>query len=226
VPAGNNAAVPIAQLAARGVINGCDATAKPQPLICPGDPTLRHQMAALIVRAIPGWADETGLPTFTDNTDDAELMRRVATVQRHGVAQGYQPEVCQAQGKQPPCYGPLDTVKYGQTLLFIARVMVEKGYWALQPDDRAIVPDQNGDAGANPDTDRQTLDHRMVVTYVHYAGAPPDVVATPGMDFRVTGVPRGAWDDATPRAWFARALWQALNLSFTTDQAGQGGYIP
>lgn len=30
------------------------------------------------------------------------------------------------------CYGPLDTAKYAQALLFIARALVEKDYWELQ----------------------------------------------------------------------------------------------
>jgi hypothetical protein len=45
----------VAQLAARGVINGGDAAATP-PLFCPDAPTLRAQMAALFVRAMPRWA--------------------------------------------------------------------------------------------------------------------------------------------------------------------------
>ena len=155
------------------------------------------------------WVDETGQPSFTDNTDDIELMTRVATLQRHGVARGYQDEVCAAQGKQPPCYGPLDTVKYGQVLLFIARAMVEKGYWTLQPDDRSIFPDQNGAPGADPATDQQTKDHQMVVTYIHYVGAPPDV-ADVHAPFQIAGVAAGGWGDDSTRAWFTRAFWPAI----------------
>jgi hypothetical protein len=215
VPAGANYADPVAQLAARGIINGCDKEAVP-PLFCPDAPTLRHQMAALIVRAIPGWVDETGLPTFTDNTDDTELMTRVATLQRHNVVRGYQDEVCTSQGKTPACYGPLDTVKYGQVLLFIARAMVAKGYWALQPDDRTIFPDQNGAPGADLNTDQQTLDHRMVVTYVYYVGGPPDV-ADIHAPFQRSGVAAGGWGDDSSRAWFTRAFWPALVSYFGQD---------
>jgi hypothetical protein len=215
VAATDPAYIAITQLAARGVINGCARDAKPLPLFCPGDSTLRHQMAALIVRAMPGWADEAGLPTFSDNTGDAELMTRVATLQRHAVVRGYQDAVCRGQGKAPPCYGPLDTVKYGQVLLFIARAMVAKGYWQLQPDDRTIFPDQVGAPGADPDRDQQTLDHRAVVTYIHYAGAPPDV-ANSHAPFAValTGGGAAGWGAAAPRAWFARAFWQALDSYF------------
>ncbi len=175
VSAGDPSAGAVAQLAARGVICGCDPPDYAH--YCPGDITNREQMATLIVRAIPGWADEDGQPTFGDNTADAELMRRVATVQRHGVAQGYQDEVCRAQGKGVPCFGPLDDVRAGQVVLFIARAMVAKGYWQLQPDDPALFPELIGAS------DREIADHRAIVTYVRYAGAPPEVDAAPGQPF-------------------------------------------
>src|SRR4051812_5222395 len=97
--------------------------------------------------------------------------------------------------------------------------MVAKGYWTLQPDDRTIFPDQNGPAGADPETDRQTLDHRAVVTYLHYAGTPPDV-ADPHAPFAVAlaGGGSAGWGDAVPRAWFARAFWPALDRYFSVDQ--------
>jgi hypothetical protein len=195
-------------LAARGVIKGCDASATP-PLFCPNDPTLREQMAALIVRAIPAWADETGLPTFTDNSTDTELMTRVATLQRHNVARGYQDTVCDAQGKRPPCYGPLDKVTYGQVLLFIARAMVQEGYWQLQPDDRTVFPDQNGAAGA-PADDQQTKDHQMIVTSVHYVTSVPDVADVHAPFAVATMAGAKGWGDPAPRAWFARAFWPAI----------------
>lgn len=119
------------------------------------------------------------------------------------------------QHKTPPCYGPLDTVKYGQVMLFIARAMVEKGYWTLQPDDRTIFPDQNGAPGA-PADDQQAKDHQMVVTYVHYAGAPPDV-ADVHANFLVAGVVHGGWGDDSSRAWFTRAFWPALQSYFGQD---------
>jgi hypothetical protein len=157
-------------------------------------------MAALIARAMPGWADEIGLPTFTDNTEDSELMTRVATLQRHNVVRGYQDVVCQEQGKTPPCYGPLDNVTYGQLLLFVSRAMVAKDYLDRKPNDRTIFPDQNGAEGADPATDQQTLDHRAVVTYVSYLGAPPDVadVHAPFTVATVGGVQ--GWGDPAPRA--------------------------
>jgi hypothetical protein len=230
IPGGAAYADPVVQLAARGIINGCDREAVP-PLFCPADPTLRAQMAALIVRAIPGWADETWENPFSDSIADAELWSRVATLGHYQVAQGYQAEICQERGVAVPCFGPLDNVTYGQTILLIARAMVAKGYWVLQPDNRAIFPDQNGVAGADPTTDRQTLDHRAIATYVFYAGAPPDVDASPGIPFRRAGVDNGGWGEASSRGWFARALWLALNSYFGTDGTlpdgrPAGGLVP
>jgi hypothetical protein len=210
VPGSAPYADPVRQLAARGVINGCDKEAVP-PLFCPDDPTLRAQMAALIVRAMPGWVNESYGNTFTDPIPDTELWGRVATLQHYGVAQGYQAEVCQGQGKGVPCFGPLDPVTFGQTLLFVSRAMVTHGYWTLQPDDLTLFPELNGAS------DREIADHRAIVTYVHYAGAPPDVNAAPNTTFQVTGVPHGGWGDPSSRGWFARALWQALNTYFGAD---------
>ena len=191
------------------MINGCDSSATP-PLFCPNDPTLRDQMAALIVRAIPAWAGETGLPNFTDNTADTELMTRVGTLQRHGVVRGYQDEVCTGQGKTPPCYGPLDTVKYGQVLLFIARAMVAKGYWTLPARRPHHLPRPERRGRGRPD-------HR-----------PADARPPGGRDLRpLRGQParrgrrpralparrawrRGGWGDDSTRAWFARAFWPAI----------------
>jgi hypothetical protein len=104
-------------------------------------------------------------------------------------------------------------VRHGQVILFIARAMVAKGYWTLQPDNPALFPELVGT------TEREIRDHRMVVTYVHYAGVPPDVDATPGAAFAI-------WGEAAPRSWFARALWQALDSHFGRDEPGKGGYVP
>ena len=150
-------------------------------------------------------------PPILVNSDETinNIHARVATLQRHGVVRGYQDEVCTGQGKTPPCFGPLDRVKNGQVLLFIARAMVAKGYWTLQADDRTIFPDQNGAPGADPNTDQQTLDHRMVVTYINYVGNPPDV-ADVRAPFLRAGVAAGGWGDDSSRAWFARAFWPAI----------------
>src|SRR4051794_37238812 len=105
-------------------------------------------------------------------------------------------------------------------MLFIARALVAHNYWALQPDHRTIFPDQNGAPGADPNTDQQTLDHRMVVTYIHYAGAPPDVLDTRARFAVASAGGSKDWGAPTPRAWFARAFWQALDRYFGVNHPG------
>ena len=176
-------------------------------------------MAALIVRAMPGWADETGLPTFTDNTADTELMTRVATVQRHDVVRGYQDDVCREQGKPPPCYGPLDTVKYGQVHALHRPRDGREGL--LGPASRTTAPSsptRTGRAGPTRTPTGRRCDHRMVVTYVHYAGAPPDVADAHAPFTVATASGVKGWGDAAPRAWFARAFWPALDAYFGTTR--------
>jgi hypothetical protein len=224
VPGGATYASAVTQLAARGIIKGCDQTTSPL-LVCPNDPTLRAQLAALIVRAMPGWSAETWPNTFTDPLPDGELWGRVATLQHYQVAQGYAAETCLAQGKASPCFGPLDTVTYGQVLLFVSRAMIKHGYWTLQPDDRALFPELNG---MGDPADRATQDHQVLVTYLHYVGSMPDVNTTPGVAFSVqtSGQPAAGWGDAAPRAWFTRAFWPALDGYFAVDQPGFGGNVP
>jgi hypothetical protein len=103
-------------------------------------------------------------------------------------------------------------VTYGQVLLFITRALINHGYWTLQADDRALLPELNGPL--NDPTDRQTLNHRALVTYVHYVQAIPDVSIAPNTPFLVTGVPQGGWGDPAPRGWFTRAFWPALDKYF------------
>ena len=195
LPANDPANEAITQLAARGIINGCDATATP-PLFCPQDLTLRHQLAALIVRAIPGWAAETYTNTFTDPTEDAELWRRVATLQHYGVVGGYSAASCTAQGKTPPCYGPTDPVLKAQAISFVTRAMVAKGYWTQQPVDRALYGGALLGTGHEQDAS----------TYWHYTRAQGGVPDYPeGGAFPI--------GEAAQRAWFARLLWAAIQGS-------------
>lgn len=86
----------------------------------------------------------------------------------------------------------------------------------MQADDRTIFPDQNGAVGANPSGDSQTLDHRMLVTYIHYAGTPPDV-ADSHATFPFGGVADQSWGANAPRGWFSRADWQALSSNFNLN---------
>lgn len=185
----------IDQLASRGIINGCDATASP-PLFCPADTTLRHQMAALIVRAMPGWQAETWVNTFTDPTDDIELWGRVATLQHYGVVSGYTAESCVAQGKGVPCYGPLDSVLKAQAISFVTRAMVKKGYWEA----RSADPNLYGGALAG------TGHEADAATYWYYTRGRGGVPDYP----EVGPFPLG---DAATRGWFARLLWTAIQGS-------------
>src|SRR4051794_38370782 len=124
----------VAQLATRGIIKGCDQTATP-PLFCPTEHTLRAQMAALIVRAM-GWSGETPTNLFSDKCDpaipanciDDELWNDVGILEGKGVAKGYADAATCAPAKAP-CYAPRDDVIYAQTISFITRAMVKKGYW-------------------------------------------------------------------------------------------------
>jgi hypothetical protein len=183
MPSDTGAAEAIAQLAARGIIKGCDPAAG---LFCPTDPTLRAQMAALIVRAM-GWGNENPANPFGDRDGvDDELWRAIAILADHGVAKGY------GDGT----YGTTGPVLNAQVISFITRAMVDKGYWAQQPDDPRIYPDVPSSSGHRQD----------LVTYAHYAGA-----------IRGTGSatdPFIGWDQPATRAWFAFALWQALDSHF------------
>jgi len=151
----------------------------------PGDTTLRAQMAALIARGV-GWDQEDHGNFFPDRgTVDANLWRNVGTLYYYNVARGY------ADGT----YSPTGEVLYAQTISFIVRGMVTNGYWAQQPDDPALYPAVPAASGHRAD----------IATYVHYAGALPD---------KPRGVQFTTWNEPSPRAWFARAEWQALDSFF------------
>ena len=182
-PSDTGAAEAIAQLAARGIIKGCDPAAN---LFCPADPTLRAQMAALIVRAM-GWSGQNPANPFSDRDGvDDELWRSIATLAHHGVARGY------GDGT----YGTTSPVLNVQVISFVTRAMVNKGYWKQQPEDGSIYPNVPLSSGH----------HQDLVTYAHYAGG---IRGTGGVndDF-------GGWDQPATRAWFAFALWQALDSHF------------
>jgi endo-1,4-beta-xylanase len=191
----NNAnCLAIEALTARGIINGCDKAASP-PLFCPGDTTLRMQMAALIVRAMPDWQGESHGNSFTDPPFlfDEELWRRVATLQHHGVVGGYTADSCVAQGKTPPCYGPLDPVLKAQAISFVTRAMVAKGYWTQQPTDANLY------GGALMGTGHE----QDATTYWHYTrvrGGVPDHPEHGGFSV----------GEEARRGWFARLLWVAI----------------
>ena len=148
----------------------------------PNDAVLRAQMAALITRAL-AWDGEDHGNTFPDQSGvDGELWRNVGTLAARGVARGY----------EDGTYNPTGPVLQAQVISFIARALVSAGRWQAQGDNPALYPDVPGGSG-----------HRVdIATYVAYAGALPD---------HPTGGPFAVWDQPATRAWFARALWQALN---------------
>jgi hypothetical protein len=177
----------IAQLAARGIVKGCDPTAG---LFCPTDPTLRAQMAALIVRAM-GWGGETAPNPFPDRAGvDDELWRAVAILAAHGVAEGY------GDGT----YGTADPVLNAQVISFITRAMVDAGHWQFQPDDGSVYPNVPASSGHSVD----------LATYAYYAG-PVRGTESANAEF-------GGWDQSSSRAYFTFALWQALDSFWGIDR--------
>jgi hypothetical protein len=192
----------------------------------PDDGVQRAQMAALIARAMPAgpgtptngtlappacvvagtWDCEDWGTAFTDRGGiDPNLWRNAGTLRHHGVALGYGGDDCRRRGLAPPCYAPTDPVSHAETVAFIARAMVAKGYWAAQPD--APLPD----------------------------GGVPGVLATEVRTFHFyaggAAAPPGDWNAGATRGWFARALWAALDSYWgagATLPAGRpaGGRVP
>ena len=182
----------IAQLAARGIIRGYADGA-----FGAADTTLRAQMATLIARAM-SWEAEDHAAPFTDRCDPANpancvddgLWRAIGTLAFYDVARGY----------DDGSFGSLDTVLQVQTIAFITRAMIVKGYWAAQPDDPGLYPHIPAASG-----------HRLdIATYVHYAGLPPDTTSAAAWP---------TWDRPAARGWFAEALWRALDGHFGQDRA-------
>ncbi|MFN8537282.1 MAG: fibronectin type III domain-containing protein [Thermomicrobiales bacterium] len=201
----------IVALASRGTIAGYG-----NGKYGPGDKVSRAQMAALIARATP--ADPAAAPTNgtlasgcvagswdcedwgTDFVDRgglvASLWRNVGALQHYGVASGY-------DGIH---FGPNSDVTYAQTIAFITRAMVAKGYWRWQP------------SGPTPPAGVPSGHNRDVRTFLYYVGSLPDLPVGKG------------WNDGATRGWFARALWAALDSYWGVDGTlpdGQpaGGFV-
>jgi hypothetical protein len=197
----------IIALAARGTIRGYG-----NGNFGPDDRVTRAQMAALIARATPNgpgtppmmltppaclvvgsWDCEDWGTNFSDRGGvDPNLWRNAGALQHYGVALGYGANVCAAKGVAAPCFGPNDEVTYAQTISFITRAMIAKGYWAAQPN--APLPYGGVPAAHQPD----------VRTFRFYTGGIP--------------APPTNWDDPATRGWFARALWAALDSYWSTDR--------
>ena len=128
------------------------------------------------------------------------LQRSIRTLAHYRVAVGYSGATCTAGGKAYPCYGPSDPVTFAQTISFITRAMIAKGYWVSQPNAPlpfAGVPDVLA---------------KEVRTFTYYTGGVP--------------APPSNWNAGATRGWFAQALWAALNDYWGTDAPGNGGYVP
>jgi alpha-tubulin suppressor-like RCC1 family protein len=168
----------ITQLAARGVIRGYQ-----DGCFGPNDTTQRAQMAAFIARSM-GWDEENhGNPFVDRNGIDENLWRNVGTLAHYSVAFGY----------DPSHFAPTDKVTQAQTISFITRAMVVKGYWERQPDNAGLYPNLPASSGHRSD----------LATYLYYVEGP-----LPG-----TSSPTGSWDNwAQPasRGWFSECLWSAL----------------
>jgi S-layer homology domain len=184
----------IVALASRGTIRGYANGS-----FGPDDGVQRAQMAALIARAV-GWDQEDWGNPFTDSGGiDPNLWRNVGTLQHYGVAFGYDGAACDDRGVPSPCYGPTEAVSYAQTIAFITRAMIAKGYWVAQPN--APLP-YSGVPGPHAEDVR---------TFAYYTGGIP---ALPD-----------DWNAGATRGWFAQALWVALNDYWGTDAPGNGGYV-
>jgi hypothetical protein len=194
----------------------------------PGDGVQRAQMAALIARAMPAgpgtptngtlmppgclvegsWDCEDWGNTFTDQGGiDPNLWRNAGALQHHQVAFGYTRQDCERKGRVFPCYGPTDPVSHAQTIAFITRAMIAKGYWVAQPG--APLPYQ-GVPGVLA---------MEVRTFHYYTGGVPGLPANEG------------WNDGADRGWFARALWAALDSYWGMDGTlpdgrAAGGRVP
>ena len=147
----------IAQLAARGIINGYG-----DGDFGPVDTVLRAQAAALVARGL-GWESEAhGNPFSDQGTVDADLWRNVGTLAFYGVARGF------GDGT----YQPTGNVAHAQAISLITRSMIAKGYWVAQPVDPARIPGIPAASGHQQD----------LATFVHYAGlSRPRPMASPGM---------------------------------------------
>lgn len=198
VPPAKTGHGPIIELTARQIIRGYG-----NGNYGPDDLVQRAQMAALIVRSF-GW-NTASCPAmaFTDRQGIVqELWDNVCVLADYGVALGYRPASCAERNLAYPCFGPLDRVTHVQTIAFITRAMVRMGYWQNQPPRPGLYGGVLDGTGHEVD----------VATYLYYTqgfGGVPDYPATGGFP---------AVHDPASRAWFARALWTALDSHFSIDR--------
>jgi len=177
----------IGQLALRNIARGQGGS------FSPSDQVNRAQMAGFITRSM-GWDTITNygascFPDLDPSGVDMALRYNICTLQAYGVVQGY----------QDGTYDPLGPVLKVQTIAFISRAMVAKGYWAAQPDNPQLHPNIPASSGHRGD----------IATYHRYALTNLDVYPFDSWN---------AWTDATARSWFAAAQWKALSIVELQDQ--------
>jgi hypothetical protein len=170
----------------------------------PNDKLKRAHVAGFVTRSF-GWADEEHGNLFTDRCgpdpyrvpttvtvciDDA-LWRQVGTLAYYDVGRGY----------RDLTFAPQLYVAHVQSISFITRAMVRKGYWELQEDNPAIYPNIPMASGHRQD----------VVTYLKYTQTSSNPTPIPGAP--VTTAPWSGpdgYDQPATRAWFSQVLYQAL----------------
>ena len=188
----------LAELATRGIIRGYESGA-----VGPDDPILRAQMAALIARTL-GYTDLPGNP-FTDRCDpgqpanciDGELWQAVSQLATREIARGYS-DLATCAPAAAPCYAPRDAVVRIQVIAFITRAMIDAGYWQQQPADPHFAGGALNGTGHEAD----------IATYRFYTGNTGDFTAP------LNALSGTDWQQPATRAWFARALWTALDSQF------------
>ncbi|MFN8512202.1 MAG: S-layer homology domain-containing protein [Chloroflexia bacterium] len=195
VTTSNAACVAIATLVANGIITGY---ATNPPRFGPNDSVLRAQIAAFLVRALDWQAEAQAPRSFTDFGALAGELRASSLILANRcdeggscVAKGYEAASCEAKGKIFPCFGPNDKVSYAQVISFIARALESAEEFAWEPQPGGALP-YNGIPAVHQNDAR---------TYHHYAGTIP-AAPTNATD----------WSKPAPRAWVARAIFQALDL--------------
>jgi hypothetical protein len=109
----------VEELAARGIILGCDQATK---RFCPNESVLRVQMAALVVRSL-GWGKQPVANPFTDRGGlNDELWGAVAILADKQVTKGV--------GNQQ--FAPFAAVSEAQVISLVTRALVTQGVWQPQ----------------------------------------------------------------------------------------------
>ena len=155
----------------------------------PNDTTLRAQMAALIVRAM-GWEGE----------NRSESVQRSWRCGRWPLALGRHARGvrCGAWLRRWDLWHPRPRLADPDDRLHHPR-----------DDPRRALGGSAGRSGALPGDSGSSGHREDLATFVYYAGAPPGTTL---------GGSWATWDTASSRAWFATALWHALDSYYNIDR--------